>query len=134
MKRVIKTKEIPICSLETVSDKKFYGVHNPNWRDKNFISRDSYGKGKYSVRCLHSLTAGNVRDGFDSYSLKETIDKILSNNPNTLVIEFDSVEELLNWLLNNEQVITQHIKQDEAKILDSFIYYASSASDKVATF
>ena len=85
-------------SIDKVSDNKYYGVEAVKG-DKGFIANKDYSTNNYEFRCRDSLTKGNKWNGFSSRNLDKAIRSwLMFNDENRQVYEFDTAEELFDWL------------------------------------
>ena len=79
------------------SPEKYYGVSSLYCRAKGFIIQKGCRSEQFVTRCIEGITHGNGWD-FSADTLQRTIALILENK-NMRVYEFDTYQELLQWLL-----------------------------------
>lgn len=98
---VLPSSDTPVVVARNLSLEKYYGVDialgTEAWQ-RGWITRTTFDGGDFSVRCMEHATKGNGWNGYDSYSLDETVQKILEAGEN--VVQFDTPEELFEWVLN----------------------------------
>jgi hypothetical protein len=73
----------------------YYGVRIDG--KKGLIVRESFKRGEFHVRCVDGLTYGNSWSFPSNQNLSEVLTKIL-NFPNSKAFEFDTPQELFEWL------------------------------------
>lgn len=101
MKLVIaKAPEVETVTAAHARLDRYYGVSLPNCSKRAFITREKFGDGAFVIRCLNDLTAGNVWNQTAISDLTETILFTLARG--WIVHEFDSAEELMQWVLQGK--------------------------------
>lgn len=98
---VLPIKNAPVVVASNLSLEKSYGVEfspGTNTWQRGWITRTTFDNGDFTVRCVEATTKGNGWNGYDSYSLDETVQKILESGEH--VVQFDTPEEMFEWVLD----------------------------------
>lgn len=96
MKKVINTP-VEEISVENCSEDLYYGIER---NCRFFVTRERFDGGNFVARCLNLLSRGNGHSGLSRSSLKELLLNAIESG--FQVFEFDSAEELMKWVLKNE--------------------------------
>lgn len=103
MKKQVLTspvQAVPIVMSADARGTKYYGVLRFNSRARAFITREKFCTGHFVIRTLANLTSGNGWGEVYADSLIELIN--LAVERRLTVFEFDTVAELIEWVLQGE--------------------------------
>lgn len=99
MKRVIQKEDVDTVAVNRVDPSKYYGVRLLRSVDEysGFISQEEYQSGNFRVMTASGITYGNNWDSFRDENLSILLSKLL-NNGSFEIFEFDTYQELFQWI------------------------------------